>query len=250
MPEYVHLKIHRRDKPGAPRYWQEFRVPYRKGMNVIICLMEIQRNPVDINGKKVRPVVWDSNCLEEVCGACTMLINGKVRQSCSALVDKLAQPITLEPMSKFPNVRDLIVDRSSMFNTLKKVKAWVPIDGSHNLGPGPKITPKKQEEMYEYSRCMTCGCCMESCPQFNSHSSFIGPFSFTQVKLFNDNPTGANNKDERLDAIMGEGGIVDCGNAQNCVEACPKDIPITDAIAALGWDTTKRAFKRMLKDPK
>ena len=48
------------------------------------------------------PVVWECNCLEEVCGACTMVINGKVRQACTALVDALPQPIVLEPMSKFP----------------------------------------------------------------------------------------------------------------------------------------------------
>ena len=45
--------------------------------------------------------VWESACLEEVCGACTMLINGKSRQACSALVDKLGkpdEPVTLEPL--------------------------------------------------------------------------------------------------------------------------------------------------------
>ena len=27
------------------------------------------------------------NCLEEVCGACSMVINGRARQSCSAIVE-------------------------------------------------------------------------------------------------------------------------------------------------------------------
>ena len=31
-------------------------------------------------GKKTTPVVWDANCLEEVCGSCTMIINGRVRR--------------------------------------------------------------------------------------------------------------------------------------------------------------------------
>ena len=39
------------------------------------------------------------NCLEEVCGACSMVINGTARQSCSAIVDQLEQPIKLEPMA-------------------------------------------------------------------------------------------------------------------------------------------------------
>ena len=47
--------------------------------------MEIRRNPVISKGEKTTPVIWDMNCLEEVCGACSM-VNGKARQSCTAIV--------------------------------------------------------------------------------------------------------------------------------------------------------------------
>jgi len=108
----VKLKIKRRDKPDAKTYWQEFTIPYKERLNVIACLQDIQRNPTTQSGESVNPVTWDCNCLEEVCGSCTMLINGKVRQACTALIDSLEQPVILEPMSKFPVVRDLQVDRS------------------------------------------------------------------------------------------------------------------------------------------
>ena len=58
-------------------------------MNVISALMEIRRNPVNAEGKKTTPVNWEMNCLEEVCGACSMVINGRPRQSCTALVDQV-----------------------------------------------------------------------------------------------------------------------------------------------------------------
>lgn len=51
----------------------------------------------------------------------------------------------------------------------------------------------------------------------------------SQAMLFNTNPTGQNNAGQ-LDALMAEGGIQDCGNAQNCVAVCPK-IPLTTSIA-------------------
>jgi hypothetical protein len=35
-------------------------------------------------------------------------INGRARQSCSAIVDQLEQPIRLEPMSTFPVIRDCL----------------------------------------------------------------------------------------------------------------------------------------------
>ena len=64
-------------------------------MNVISSLMEIAANPVTRDGKATTPITYDSNCLEEVCGSCAMLINGRARMACSALVDKLEQPIRL-----------------------------------------------------------------------------------------------------------------------------------------------------------
>ena len=95
----ISFKIKRQDKPGSPSYWQAFEVPYKPFANIISCLMEIQKNPTTRKGEIVNPVTWDSNCLEEVCGSCTMIINGKVRQACTALVDNLKQPISLEPVS-------------------------------------------------------------------------------------------------------------------------------------------------------
>src|SRR5205085_2423869 len=124
------------------------------------CLMEYAKKPVTADGKRSSPVCYDSACLEEVCGSCAMRINGVSRMGCTALVDTLEQPIVIEPLAKFPVVRDLSVDRSRMFG-----------------------------------------------------------------------------------ALMGEGGINDCGNAQNCVRACPKSIPLTTSIAAMYRATTVQAIK-------
>jgi succinate dehydrogenase / fumarate reductase iron-sulfur subunit len=212
-------------------------------MNVISALMEIQRRPVTATGEKVTPVVWECVCLEEVCGSCTMLINGRARQSCSALVERIApngEVITLEPMTKFPVVRDLVVDRSRMFEDLKRVKAWIQIDGSYPLGAGPRQAPESQEASYPLSRCMTCGCCLEACPQINGSSDFVGPAAISQARLFNLHPSGAMHAAERLESLMGAGGIEGCGKAQNCVDVCPKEIPLVDSIAAVGRDTTKQ----------
>ncbi len=242
--ETVSLKIKRGTGDGES-HWEQFRVPRRPNMNVIACLQEIQKNPVTADGSETTPVAWDCSCLEEVCGACTMVINGRVRQSCSALVQPLAgggETIVLEPMSKFPRVRDLVVDRQSMFDSLKRVQAWIHIDGSHDIGAGPRVPSGDQETMYALSRCMTCGCCVEACPNYNDRSPFMGPQILSIVRMYNMHPSGKLQEGERLDAIMGEGGIADCGKAQNCVKVCPKQIPLTESIAVLGRETFKRAL--------
>lgn len=243
----VKIRIRRQDGPTASPRWEEFAVPHRPNMNVISCLQFIAANPTTTDGKATTSPVWDSGCLEEVCGACTMIINGKVRQSCSALVDRVGEPndpITLEPMSKFPIVRDLWVDRSRLFNDLKKVKAWVPVDGTYDLGPGPPISLELQEERYPLSRCISCGCCLEACPQYTPVNQFVGAAVISQVRLFNDHPTGAALKGERLDALMEEGGIADCGKSGNCVKVCPKEIPLLESIAAVQRQATVHAIKR------
>lgn len=240
------VRIRRQDDPHHPHRWEEFAVPYRRNMNVISCLQYIAAHPKTTGGQESTPPVWDAGCLEEVCGACTMVINGQVRQACSALVEKLGapeKPITLEPMTKFPVVRDLFVDRQRLFNDLKKAKCWVPVDGTYDLGQGPAVSQKLQEERYPLSRCISCGCCLEACPQYTPSNQFVGAAVISQVRLFNDHPVGAALKDERLDTMMDEGGVADCGKAGNCVEVCPKEIPLLESIAAVQRQATVYAVK-------
>ena len=137
----VHLRIKRQDGPGKADTvrWEEFKVAKLPLMNVNSALQQIQKDPVTTAGKTVAPVVWEAACLEEVCGSCTMLINGKVRQACSALVDQIApngEMITIEPMSKFPCERDLIVDRSRMFESLKPVDSKLPDTARRDASAG------------------------------------------------------------------------------------------------------------------
>jgi succinate dehydrogenase / fumarate reductase iron-sulfur subunit len=103
--------------------------------------------------------------------------------------------------------------------------------------------------MYVLSRCMTCGCCCDACPQVNPRNEFMGPFVISQVRLFNEHPTGEMHKEKRLEALMGPGGITECGNAQNCVEVCPKEIPLTQSISELGWHTFRHGIKRFFRHP-
>lgn len=248
MSKKINVAIKRQNDQNSGSHWEKFSLDYEPGMNVTTVLLRIASNPVTVEDKQSTPVAYDACCLEEVCGACSMVINGKVRQACSALVDNLLQDrpdqITLEPMTKFPVVRDLLVDRSTMFNSLKKVRAWVPVDGYFDRGAGPKISPHEQEQQYPLTECMTCGCCVEACPQINDHSSFIGPQAISQAVLFNEHPVGKFDEGERMEAITGMGGIADCGNAQNCVKVCPKNIPLTRSIAKAGKMATKYAFRK------
>ena len=270
VPKEFLVDVLRRRGPGQRSYGERFLVPYEPNMNVISALQKIAAIARNVEGKPVPPVAWECNCLEEVCGACTMLVNGRVRQACTALVDKLLEDrpegIELRPMTKFPVICDLVVDRSRMFAILKKLKAWLPVDSYLDLGPGPRQSQENQQMAYVLSKCMTCGCCLEACPQFlkielkrlererdeqfsarekeTFDRSFIGAMGIAMVDLFNTNPIGQMNSRERLEALVAEGGIQICGNAQNCVRVCPKEIPLTTSIGREGRAATIHMLRR------
>jgi succinate dehydrogenase / fumarate reductase iron-sulfur subunit len=75
-------------------------------------------------------------------------------------------------------------------------------------------------------------------------TGFIGPHAISQAVLFNNHPTGRSMADERLTALAGPGGISVCGNAQNCVAVCPKQIPLTTSIARAGRAVTLHTIKQ------
>jgi succinate dehydrogenase / fumarate reductase iron-sulfur subunit len=239
----VQVEIKRQAAPDKPAVWEKYELAWRPGLNITSVLMEIAMNPVTKDGKSTTAVAYDSNCLEEVCGSCSMVINGKARMACSALVDKLEQPIKIQPLTKFPVVRDLQVDRSVLFENLKAVQAWVPLDGTYDLGAGPRQLPQLQEERYPLSRCISCCICMEVCPQFNDETGFVGAATIAQAKLFNEDPLGKVLKEERLRALAGDGGVQECGFAQNCVQACPKQLPLTQAISDMERDVMVQQLK-------
>jgi succinate dehydrogenase / fumarate reductase iron-sulfur subunit len=112
---------------------------------------------------------------------------------------------------------------------------------------------------------MTCGCCVEACPQYSKieierlpnesdaafaarrdaayDTGFVGAAAISQVMLMNDHGTGQMNAGERLEALMAPGGIQACGNAQTCVAVCPQNIPLTRSIARAGRATTVQWIK-------
>lgn len=269
-PRSFEVRVLRQDAPGEASYWERHRIDHEPDMNITSVLQRMAANAETADGRPVTPVAYDCNCLEEVCGACTMIINGRVRQACTALVDKLLADnpaeIELRPMSKFPVIRDLSVSRQRLFRALQKVKAWIPADGYYDMGGGPRQAPEEQLEAYPLYTCMSCGCCLDACPQYTKveltqhdgesaaefaarekaefDRSFAGAHAINQVQYYNSHPTGKMQADDRLEAITSAGGIQDCGNAQNCVAVCPKEIPLTTSIGKIGRAATLYKLKK------
>lgn len=245
--ERIHVRIRRQDGSEGLAYWEEFRIPVRRGMNVISVLKAIADDPVTADGLQTTPVVWEQSCLEEVCGACSMLINGKVRQACATMVDDQGGELVLEPLSSFPVVRDLMVDRASLFDALEKMHIWCELDGLHDDECDARESPERARRMQLFSSCILCGCCVEACPQVNERSPYAGAYLIAQVLHANDRQTSSDATVRRLEALKGPTGIAGCGNAQNCRIVCPKGIPLGEAIGRAQWEVLKHSLRCFLR---
>jgi succinate dehydrogenase / fumarate reductase iron-sulfur subunit len=245
------LRVLRQDGPSRPetKRWEEFTVEVPEGGTVVSALLELQRS----NGSSA-PVAFEAACLENACGSCTMLIDGKARKACSTKLAEFSdRPIKLEPLSKFPVERDLIVDRSRIFGSLDRVRAFARAEGFTRTGPtlpiSPSlpISPTRQETSYALSRCTTCGACLEACPEYSARGSFVGASVLNQVRRFHHDALDSGEQAQLIDGVMVKGGIADCGKAQNCVEVCPVDIPLVDSIQHVARASTKRLFSWILE---
>lgn len=249
----VRLRVVRQDAPDKPssRRTEEFEIELVPNMTVHDCLEAIRRNPETLAGARVAPVAWDAPCLEESCGACTMLINGSARLACGTTVASVSpkgQPITLEPLSKFGVERDLIVDKSPMNAALERVHAWVTLGDMSSRAVVPRESQEQQQRRFGLSACIGCGACLEACPEYQRDKSFVGAAAINRAHALNQHASGAMEKRTRVRLLMQDGGVADCGKAQACVEVCPKQIPLTESITKVARDATKEMLWGWLAD--
>jgi succinate dehydrogenase iron-sulfur subunit len=240
--ENILIKIKRQDDPDDIPYWELFEVPYVASMSVGDALGVIRESPVTIDERMTTPVVWDCACREAMCGSCAMLIDGKASLACRTLVEDCNRPIVLEPLSKFPIVRDLRVDRGCMFDELGRASCWTGIDGMEDVAGREEIV-EEQGFVERMLGCIMCGLCSEACPQVNDRSKFAGSFVFAQVLALNRHPVGRIDSGARLTHLAARGGVSDCGAAHNCEAACPRGIPLVEAGSRISWDVMTHSLK-------
>lgn len=242
------LKIRRQDDPGDLPYWEKFEVPYEDGMTVAGALQVIRGAPRSVDGNPASPVVCDISCMEGVCGSCTMVIGGRVRLACQTFVDDLRQPIVIEPLSKFPVVRDLRVDRGGMLEALGRCGCSVELDGLFDARtPISRVSRSGAGKIEPYAGCILCGACVEACPQTNERTSFDGAFLAANIIAINMHPSGRGGASERLSGLLRDGGIADCAGVGNCEIVCPMGLALHGATSLAGEMAAKRSIREFFK---
>ena len=129
------VKIKRQSSPDAAPYWQSFSYsgPLHVTISAVLDAINYTDDLFDTEGNPATRVKWECSCLQAVCGGCAMIINGVPALACNTFVDEVTKKdLVLEPLSKFPVVADLMVDRSIIYENLVQVNAFLENDAVDN----------------------------------------------------------------------------------------------------------------------
>ena len=171
MADIIRLRVtrYRPDTDGGP-HWQEYDVPLRKEWTVLDGLNHV-KNEVDTT------LAFRWSCRMGICGSCGMNVDGEPKLTCGTfLTDYEPGPVTIEPLSNFPVLRDLVVDLSDFMAKLPRVKPWIIRPDDHRtVEPDVEYlqTPEELDAYKQFSMCINCMLCYAACPVYGLDPEFI-----------------------------------------------------------------------------
>ncbi|MBR5755924.1 MAG: 4Fe-4S dicluster domain-containing protein [Firmicutes bacterium] len=219
------VKIQRQMNPFSPSYWESFDYDGSKDISVAALLDYINYNDDMVNdkGERTGRIGWECSCLQGMCGACAMVINGVPALACETfLKDLKGNEIKLQPLSKFPVVSDLVVDRSSIQDNLKENNVYI---GEYKPG-----NDKDHEHQYTAAKCLKCGLCLEVCPNYVNGKKFFGALFANDCYIVASRNTEKKKESEKVYDKHFAGS---CSKALSCMTVCPMKIPTIASMAKI-----------------
>ena len=219
------VKILRQQYPGATPYWEVFDYDGPEDISVAGMLDYLNYNDDIVNdkGEETTRIGWECSCLQGVCGSCAMVINGIPALACETFVrDLKGREITIRPLRKFPVIHDLVIDRSSIFENLKKTNIFIR--------EWQQSEDKDHEHQYLSAKCLKCGLCLEVCPNYVNGQNFYGAVFANDCYLVSSRN---KNKISEIRKEYGEHFGSSCSKSLSCVDVCPMKIPTLASMSKL-----------------
>lgn len=215
------IRIKRQENANTKPYIQEFLYEGEKDVSIahVLDRLNYDDDLFDREGNPARRIRWSCSCMQKICGACAMVINGMPALACDTFLNELKKDVvTLAPLSKFPVVSDLIVDRSKITESLLEAKLF----DERITGP-----EKEHEHKYLISKCLKCGICLELCPNFTGRGDFYGAIMANDSFLiYADNGSRKKEIKDSYKKHFEKG----CSKALSCMAGCPMKIKTLSSI--------------------
>ena len=219
------VRVLRQQSPVSNPYWEifEYDGPGDNSVAGVLDYVNYHDDIVDVNGKKTTRIGWECSCLQGVCGACAMVINGKPALACETFIrDLRGKEIEIRPLRKFPVIHDLLVDRSSIHKNLEQANVCIE-----------EYQPSKDRDydhQYSVSKCLKCGLCLEVCPNYvNGHNFYGAAFANDCYLVTSRNQSKA----KEMGKIYADHFGKTCSKSLSCVDICPMKIPTLASIAKM-----------------
>ena len=186
------------------------------------------------------------SCRVGMCGSCGMVVNDREALACQTAVGSLGDEITIRPLNHLPVEKDLLVDLGPLFANFDRVDAAFHGEQSNEIARG---VPAPDDLRSSAGDCISCGLCMSACSMLSFAPDYAGPAAlYRALTLIED--VREPHPERRLGLVNGEDGIWRCHSHMDCVEACPKDLPLTQSIMKLKRLSVRNAFRRPLRRPR
>ena len=216
------LKVKRQSSPDSEPYWQSFHYdgPRHVTVSAVLDTLNYTDDLFDTQGNNAPRIRWECSCLQAVCGACAMVINGIPALACTTFADEVkGDELILEPLSKFPVVADLIVDRSIIYDNLKEAKVYLESIAINN--------GKHHAQQYSVAKCLKCGLCLEVCPNYHPGGAFFGAVLANESYLTQSQ--SKDGKSHHIKEYKKHFGAF-CSKALSCQTVCPSGIETITSI--------------------
>lgn len=227
----ITLKVWRQDGPQSSGRFETYRVEANPHMSFLEMLDVLNE---DLQRSGERPVEFDHDCREGICGSCNLMIDGMAHgpergtAACQLHMRhyKDGETIVIEPWraSAFPVIRDLVVDRTAL-DRIISAGGYISTDtGSAPEANAILVEKEASDNAFDYATCIGCGACVAACP--NASASLFTGAKIAHLALLPQGDPERKLRVRRMVDQMSAEGFGDCSNHGECEAACPKEISI------------------------
>jgi succinate dehydrogenase/fumarate reductase iron-sulfur protein len=225
----VNAEIRRFDpsRDTEPRY-QRFEVTGLENMSVLDVVRSIYEH-------QAADLAYQFACRIGRCGTCAMRVNGRPVLACQ---ERCKENMRIEPLSPFPVLRDLVVDRTEIEGRLAALEL-APVRTTAHPNKPEAIDADLAAKLCNMDSCLLCMVCVSACPAVEERP-FDGPAFMLKLRHMAEHPADGRN---RLEQAL-EGGMLECFNCDVCTQVCPADLSPAQAIRDFRKDLVFGGGKR------